>query len=92
MRLNIKSVKSEKPVPAAAYMELPLRVTMEGEFDGFYQFLIELENLQRITRIHQLKLERTDARASVDKDLPPGWMKAEFVLSIYFEQRQKAKL
>jgi type IV pilus assembly protein PilO len=90
--LNVQSVKSDKPVPAALYMEQPLKMSMNGFFDGFYQFLLELENLPRITRIHQLKLERTDPRASVDKDLPPGWMKAEFVLSIYFEQRNKAKL
>ena len=42
-KLNIKYVKSEKPVPAALYMELPLKIVMEGEFDGFYQFLLELE-------------------------------------------------
>lgn len=89
-RLNSKSVKSEKPVPAAAYMELPLKIMMEGEFDGFYQFLIELENLPRITRIHQLKLERVTGKNPEDT-LPPGSMKAEFTLSIYFESQTRVK-
>jgi type IV pilus assembly protein PilO len=89
-RLNLKSVKSEKPVPAALYMEQPLKVQMEGEFDGFYQFLLELENLPRITRVHQLKLERAK-RSGKEDDPPPGSMLAEFTLSIYFEPQAKPK-
>jgi type IV pilus assembly protein PilO len=91
--LNVKSVKSEKPVPAALYMEQPLKVQMDGEFDGFYQFLLELENLPRITRIHQLKLERADSKPGTpdEDEIPPGSMRAEFVLSIYFDTHQRPK-
>jgi len=91
--LEVKSVKSEKPVPAALYMELPLKIQMNGEFDGFYQFLLELENLPRITRIHQLKLQRADQKKGVpeEEELPPGSMTAEFVLSIYFDTQQRPK-
>jgi type IV pilus assembly protein PilO len=85
-RQTVKSVKSEKPVPAAMYMELPLKMVIEGDFDGFYQFLLELENLQRITRIHQLKLERAGIGSGPQPvDAMDGSMKAEFTLSIYFE-------
>lgn len=87
-RLDVKSVKREKPVPAALYMEQPLSVIIEGQFEGFYQFLLELEKLPRITRIHELKLERftTDSRRRGDDErIVPGTMKAEFSLSIYFE-------
>jgi type IV pilus assembly protein PilO len=85
-KLNVKSFKSEKILPAALYMEQPIKVQMSGEFDGFYQFLLELENLPRITRIHQLKLERANGKGGPkDEDLPPGSMKAEFTLSIYFQ-------
>ena len=62
-RLQVKSVKTENPVQAAGYMEQPLTVEMEGQFEGFYQFLLGLENLPRITRIHELKLERLTARS-----------------------------
>ncbi len=89
---SVRSVKSETPVPAALYMELPLRVVMEGQFDGFYQFLLELEKLPRITRIHNMQLKRAagDARPGPrteprDGGVPPGWTRAEFLLSIYFE-------
>lgn len=91
--LTVRSVKSEPPVPAAMYMELPLRVVMDGQFDGFYQFLLELEKLPRITRIHNMELKRGQAAATTRQgrnappvaELPPGWMRAEFLLSIYFE-------
>lgn len=85
--LTVKSVKSEKPIPAATYMEQPLKMKIEGRFSGFYQFLLELENLPRITRIHQMKLERMtiDSRSGSD-NYDPGFMKAAFTLSIYFEQ------
>lgn len=88
-KLNVRSVKSERPVPAATYMELPLRVVMEGPFDGFYQFLLELENLPRITRIHQMDLKRADSAPRQVTDLPPGSTLANFTLSIYFESRSQ---
>ncbi len=86
--LSVRSVKSERPVPAATYMELPLRVVMEGHFDGFYQFLLELENLPRITRVHQMDLRRADTGPRVASgEMPPGSTLASFTLSIYFEPR-----
>ncbi len=81
-----RSLKSQKPVPAANYMELPLKVVMDGEFNSFYQFLLELEGLERITRIHQMTLKRASEMSGRGRDkLPPGWIRAEFTLSIFFE-------
>ena len=82
-KLTQKGLKSLEPVREGQYMEQPLEITMAGDFDGFYQFMLELENLPRITRIHKLKLER--ARTSGVTDVPEGWMTAEFTLSIYYE-------
>lgn len=81
--LTVKSVKTNKAVPAAKYRELPLEMVVEGQFDGFYEFLLQLENLPRITRIHELTLERVTSRSGDDDE--DGLMKAEFTLSIYFE-------
>jgi type IV pilus assembly protein PilO len=83
--LVIRSVNAERPVPAAMYMELPLRLSVDGQFDGFYQFLLESENLPRITRIHNMELKRADERGPNRQMLPPGFMRADFTLSIYFE-------
>jgi type IV pilus assembly protein PilO len=85
-RLNIKSVKSKKAVPAADYMEQPLSMKLTGRFDGFYEFMLQLENLPRITRIHQMKLSRSNKGIGPNRqDVPPGAMTAEFTLSIYFQ-------
>lgn len=80
--LVVKSVKTDKPVPAAEYKELPLMMMLEGQFDGFYEFLLELENLPRITRIRSMDLDRVTDPRGVESG--PGYMKADFTLSIYF--------
>ncbi len=76
-RLELPKVKAGKPVAAARYMEQPLEMTMRGDFDDFYEFLLKLERLDRITRILDLRLERLDNEN--------GSMVANFTLSIYFE-------
>lgn len=85
-QLAVRSVKSQKMVEAATYRELPLKMVLEGNFDGFYQFMLELENIPRITRVHEMKLLRlTGTKATDGEDIQPGSMRAEFTLSIYFE-------
>lgn len=76
-RLSLPKVRSAKPVPAAAYMEQPLEMTITGDFDDFYSFLLRLEEMQRVTRMPELKVKKLD-----DVD---GTMEAAFTLSIYFE-------
>lgn len=75
--LGAPSMKSEKPLPAASYREQPLSMKITGDFHGFYDFLLRLEQLPRITRIPELHIKRTP-----DKD---GHMEADFTLSIYFQ-------
>jgi type IV pilus assembly protein PilO len=76
-KLELPKVKAGKPVAAARYMEQPLEMTMQGDFDDFYAFLLKLERLDRITRVLDLNLERLDKEN--------GSMVATFTLSIYFE-------
>jgi len=86
--LVVSSVKGEKAIPAAEYMELPLRSVVEGTFEGFHKFLVDLEALPRITRIHRMNLVRSDFDPSKRKDGAGevhGPLKAEFTLSIYFD-------
>jgi len=74
------ALKSEQPVGAAGYREQPLTLTTEGTFAGFYNFLLSLEQLPRITRIPDFKVN-TDAKTA-----ETGILKIEFTLSIYFQQ------
>ena len=82
--LTVKSVKTDKSVPAAMYREQPLEMKVEGTFDGFYEFLLGVEKLERITRIHELKITRSRGGGR-SGNAPGGSMRAEFTLSIYFE-------
>jgi type IV pilus assembly protein PilO len=75
--LDPPSMKSEKPLPAASYREQPLAMTITGDFRGFYEFLLRLEQLPRITRIPDMKIQRSQQE--------DGHMQAEFTLSIYFQ-------
>ncbi|MDZ4756468.1 MAG: type 4a pilus biogenesis protein PilO [Phycisphaerae bacterium] len=84
-KLMVRSVKGEKTIPAAMAWELPLRTTVEGSFDGFYQFLLDIEALPRITRVHSMKMSRLEPSKGDERPITPGTMKAEFVLSIYFD-------
>jgi len=79
--LDAPGIKSEKPIPAAMYMEQPLKMKMNGEFTGFHEFLIKLEDLPRKTRISDMKITR-----SSDVN---GNMTAEFTLSIYFQPESR---
>jgi type IV pilus assembly protein PilO len=77
--LTPQSVRTDKIVPAAHYAELPIKMQISGDFDGFYSFLIDLERLPRVTQIPTMRLEKQD-----DSD-EQGKMTAEMVLSIFFE-------
>jgi type IV pilus assembly protein PilO len=81
--LKSPAIKSGKPLPAAMYMEQPLEMEVSGSFLGFWAFISQVEKLPRITRVHDLKI------SAVNRD--DAEMKAEFTLSIYFqEDRQVA--
>lgn len=81
--LTVKSVKTMPSVTSTVYMELPLKVELEGPFEGYYRFLLELETLPRITRIFNMHLKRP-LQARTGESQQPGDITAEFELSIYF--------
>lgn len=77
--LTPRSIRTDEPVKNAHYAELPLRMTIDGDFDGLYSFLLDLEKLQRITRLPHAQIEK------VSKE--EGRITAELVLSIFYEPR-----
>lgn len=76
-RLKLPKFKTDKPVRYASYYELPLEMKLVGQFSSFYGFMLDLENLERITRIPNLDIKRSDKEE--------GGMEAMFTLSIYFQ-------
>lgn len=75
--LNCKTIKTLKAERQANYSEQPIELLMSGDFAGFYNFLLQLEKLQRITRVHNMNLQKI---TSVD-----GQMTAKVTLSVFFE-------
>jgi Tfp pilus assembly protein PilO len=72
-------VTPDKKVPASQYMELPILWELTGNFDGFYEFLLDLEQMPRLTQIRQMNIKRSDQQN--------GAMSATFTLSVYFRPR-----
>ena len=58
------------------YIEQPLDMELSGNFQSFYNFLIEAEKLQRIIRVRELELKK-DA-------IKPGQLNAEMIISVFF--------
>ena len=80
--LTPRSIRTDDTVDMQLYAELPLKMVIEGDFDGFYSFLLDMERLRRITRLPQLRLENVDRYE--------GLIKADLVLSIFYETKAEA--
>ena len=75
--LTTKTVRTLKSERLAGYSEQPIQMSLTGNFNGFYSFLLQLEKLPRITRITNMQLQKLQ-----DHD---GEMQASITLSIFFE-------
>lgn len=82
--LEPPAIKSAKPVQAALYMEQPLEMEVSGDFLNFFTFIAQVEKLPRITRVHDLKIS---GQMKDDAEI-----KAEFTLSIYFQDEKQVAL
>ena len=61
----------------SGYIEQPLKMELEGDFNSFYSFLLELEKLPRIMKIRSLDLKKIN-----DRD---GSVLADFTVSVFFQ-------
>ncbi len=84
-QLTPKSVRTDKPLNTAAYSELPIKMVIVGDFDGFYSFLLDLEKLRRITRTPEMKLKKLTGGDD------QGQMQADLILSIFFDAQANAQ-
>ena len=75
--LQTKTIKTLRTERGPNYSEQPIELSLQGNFNGFYSFLLQLEKLQRITRVTQMDLQKIN-----DRD---GEMQAQMTLSIFFE-------
>lgn len=61
----------------SGYVEQPLKMELEGDFDSFYSFLLELEKLPRIMKLRSLDLKKNN---NID-----GTIVADFTISVFFQ-------
>lgn len=80
--LEQPGMTSGVPVKGSLYWEQPITMTLKGDFGGFYDFLLAIEQMPRITRIPTMEVIR-----SKDHD---GHLEATFTLSIYFEGEEQS--
>ena len=71
----MQSLRTEKS--PAGYSEQQVKLVISGNFTGFYQFLLEVEKMARITRVNQLKLSKINEQ--------DGSTTADLTLSVYFQ-------
>ena len=75
--LKTKTVRTNKAKKMTGYSEQPIEMSLAGDFHGFYEFMLQLEKLPRLTKVTQMHLSKM-----TEKD---GEMQAQLTLSIYFE-------
>ncbi|MHC4396688.1 MAG: type IV pilus inner membrane component PilO [Planctomycetota bacterium] len=73
--LKPKTIRTMKKKNNNGYVEQPLRMELLGNFNSFYSFLLELERLDRIMKIRELKLEKRDESEIM----------ADFIVSVFFQ-------
>ena len=76
-QLQTKTVKPAKSERGPSYSEQPIEMSLSGDFNGFYSFLLQLEKLSRITRVTKMNLQKINEH--------DGEMSAQLTLSIFFE-------
>jgi hypothetical protein len=52
-------------------------MNLSGDFAGFYEFMLQLERLPRLTRVQNMTLDKINGQE--------GAMEAKLLLSIFFE-------
>jgi len=75
--LKPKTIRTLSKKDNSGYIEQPLKIELEGNFNSFYSFLLELERLPRIMKVRELKLNK-------QRD-GEGQVAAEFIVSIFFQ-------
>jgi Tfp pilus assembly protein PilO len=77
--LRSKTFQTLKKKDNSGYIEQPLKMGLEGNFNSFYSFLLALEKLPRIMKIRELKLEKEKGSE--------GQIEADFIVSIFFQNK-----
>jgi type IV pilus assembly protein PilO len=77
--LKPKTIRTLDTKDNSGYVEQPLKMELEGNFNSFYSFLLELEKLPRITKVREIELNK--------RKESEGQITANFTVSIFFQHK-----
>jgi Tfp pilus assembly protein PilO len=77
--VKCKTIRRLEKKDNSGYVEQLLGMKLEGDFNSFYSFLLELEKLPRIMKVRKLELEK-QAKSE-------GQITVDFVVSIFFQNK-----
>ena len=76
--LTVKTIKTMRTQRSSGYSEQPIEVSLAGDFkDSFYAFMLQLEQLPRLTRVSRMELKKISSGE--------GQMEAQMTMTIFFE-------
>lgn len=78
-QLAERSVRAQDPEVLPRYGVQTITMELEGPFDGFYRFLLDLEQLPRITKLRQMLVQKSPNEE--------GGVRAELTVDIFFERQ-----
>lgn len=79
--LKPKTIRTLARKNNSGYIEQPIQMELVGDFSSFYSFLLEVEQLQRIMKIRELKLKK--------QSITEGNISANFVVSVFFQDESE---
>jgi len=82
--LKPKTIRTLQKKDNSGYVEQPLKMELNGDFNSFYAFLLELEKLPRIMKIRELGLDKQKEGE--------GQIAANFIVSIFFQNKPALKI
>jgi type IV pilus assembly protein PilO len=77
--VKCKTIRRLDKKDNSGYVEQPLEMKLEGDFNSFYSFLLELERLPRIMKVRELELEKQAKNE--------GQITVDFIVSIFFQNK-----
>ena len=79
--LQTRTIKTPAIQNFAGYREQQMDLSLAGDFSGFYQFLLQLEESKRVLRITKMHLTKLSDHE--------GEVQAEMTLGVFFEPEKR---
>jgi len=76
--LSPRRIQTDRPENGDRYNTQPITMTLEGGFGEFYEFLLGLEQLPRITKVRQMQITKSPAQEGV--------IEVDLLMDIYCEK------